>query len=148
MSSSAEHFQPRLRSRKLAGLAFGTACFLATLSGVVVLVVLLGSVLTAAVGRYTPGGEPEPSIRASQLPGTLVKLATQFQSTEPEDAGFKAGIVGSIWLLVLVVVIAIPVGVGAAIFLEEFAPPGRLKNLIQLNLANLAGVPSIVYGIL
>jgi phosphate transport system permease protein len=48
----------------------------------------------------------------------------------------------------LVAAFAIPVGVGAAVFLEEFAPPGRLRRVVQLNIANLAGVPSIVYGIL
>ncbi len=48
----------------------------------------------------------------------------------------------------MVTAFAIPVGVGAAVFLEEYAPPGRIRRLIQLNIANLAGVPSIVYGIL
>jgi phosphate transport system permease protein len=56
--------------------------------------------------------------------------------------------VGSLWLLGLVALVGIPVGVGAGIYLEEYAPPGRLRRIIQTNIANLAGVPSIVYGIL
>ena len=148
MSEVEARYRPRLRARRFAGWAFGAACFLATLSGLVVLVVLLGSVLTAAASRYTKGGEPAPSIRLIEVPGYVASLALKPQSSRPEEAGFRAGIRGSVWLLALVLVIAIPVGVGAAVFLEEFAPPGRVRNLIQLNLANLAGVPSIVYGLL
>ncbi len=148
MNSSADHFQPRMRQRRAAGTAFGVACFLATLTGVVVLVILLGSVLTAATSMYSESGDPEASIPATRLPAKLHGLATKFQASRPEDAGFKAGIVGSVWLLLLVLLMAIPVGVGTAVFLEEFAAPGRVRDLIQLNLANLAGVPSIVYGIL
>ena len=148
MSSSAEHFAPRLRSRRLAGIAFGVACFLATLTGVIFLIVLLGSVILAATSRYSSTGEARPSISVLALPGEVSGLVTKFPSSSPAKAGFKAGIVGSLWLLVLVLVFAIPIGVGAAVYLEEFASPGRLRDLIQLNIANLAGVPSIVYGIL
>ena len=63
-------------------------------------------------------------------------------------AGYRAGLFGSLWLLGMVATISIPVGVGAAVFLEEYAPKGRARRFIQLNIANLAGVPSIVYGIL
>ncbi len=63
-------------------------------------------------------------------------------------AGFRVGLVGSLWLLGLVTVLALPVGVGAAVFLEEYVPAGRIRRIIQTNIANLAGVPSIVYGIL
>ena len=59
-----------------------------------------------------------------------------------------SGSSGSLWLLGLVAVMGIPVGVGAGVYLEEYAPPGRLRRIIQTNIANLAGVPSIVYGIL
>ena len=144
----APMYRPRQGARKAAGWAFGAACFLATFTGVVVLVLLLGSVITAAASRYTRGGEPAPSIRAAELPRYVAGLTTRPQSSRPDRAGFRAGIVGSVWLLLLVLLIAIPIGVGAAVFLEEFAPPGRLRNLVQLNLANLAGVPSIVYGLL
>src|SRR5262249_19571132 len=76
------------------------------------------------------------------------KLAAAMQASEPEATGYRVGRVGSLWLLVLVAAIGIPVGIGAGVYLEEYARPGRLRRLIQTNIANLAGVPSIVYGIL
>lgn len=66
----------------------------------------------------------------------------------PEKAGILAGIWGSIWLVLLTGLIAVPLGVGAAVYLEEYASDTWVTRLIKLNLANLAGVPSIVYGIL
>jgi phosphate transport system permease protein len=69
-------------------------------------------------------------------------------SSNFELAGISQGIVGSFWIAVAVVVIALPLGIGAAIYLEEYAPATRTTSFIQLNIRNLAGVPSIVYGIL
>jgi phosphate transport system permease protein len=69
-------------------------------------------------------------------------------SGSPERAGISQGIVGSFWIAVAVVVLAVPVGVGAAIYLEEYAPRNRLTAFIELNIRNLAGVPSVVYGLL
>src|SRR5690606_16342807 len=71
-----------------------------------------------------------------------------FPSRFPERAGIKSAVVGSLWLILLVAFIAIPVGVSTALCLEEFARKGRLLKILDLNIANLAGVPSIVYGIL
>jgi phosphate transport system permease protein len=144
----ADAYSPHRRSRVILGPVFGAACFLATLTGVVVLSLLLGSVIAAALRR--PGGPPWYAFgaNASELFRFLGALATRKQSSDPSLAGFRAGIVGSLWLLGLVAVFAIPVGVGAAVFLEEYAPPGRIRRIIQTNIANLAGVPSIVYGIL
>jgi phosphate transport system permease protein len=146
--SGSSAYAPHRRLRRVLGPVFGLACFLATLTGVVVLSVLMGSVIAAAMRR--PGGPPWYALAANtrDLLGFLRALATKTQSSNPALAGFKAGIVGSIWLLGLVAAFAIPVGVGAAVFLEEYAPPGRIKRIIQTNIANLAGVPSIVYGIL
>ena len=74
---------------------------------------------------------------------------TRYPSTlHPEKAGILAGIWGSIWLVLMTGAIAVPLGVGAAIYLEEYASNNWMTRLIKLNLANLAGVPSIVYGIL
>lgn len=74
---------------------------------------------------------------------------TRYPSTlYPERAGILAGIWGSLWLVLLTGLIAVPLGVGAAIYLEEYASDTWMTRLIKLNLANLAGVPSIVYGIL
>lgn len=70
------------------------------------------------------------------------------QSDVPELAGVRTAVLGSIWLMLITVVFAFPVGVAAAIYLEEFARPNRLNRLIQTNINNLAGVPSIIYGML
>ena len=72
----------------------------------------------------------------------------KFPSRFPKKAGIKSALWGSIWLIGLVTTFSVPIGVGAAIFLEEYAPKNRLTRLVQVNIANLAGVPSIVYGIL
>ncbi len=69
-------------------------------------------------------------------------------SSIPELAGIRTAILGSAWLLLIAVLFAVPVGVGAAIYLEEFASRNRFTDLIQTNINNLAGVPSIVYGML
>jgi phosphate transport system permease protein len=66
----------------------------------------------------------------------------------PENAGCKSALYGSVWIITLTGLFAVPVGVAAAIYLQEYAPKNRLTRLIQVNIANLAGVPSIVYGIL
>lgn len=75
-------------------------------------------------------------------------LFTKGDSTEPELAGVLGAIVGSALMLMITAVIAIPLGVGAAVYLEEFAPRGRLTDLIEVNINNLAAVPSIIYGLL
>ncbi len=141
-------FEPHRRLRVLAGPVFGAMCFLATLTGVVVLSVLLGSVI--AIVLHRSGRHPWYDVASNtrDLFDFLYALVTKHRSRDPAQAGFRIGSAGSLWLLVLVTVFAIPFGVGAAVFLEEYAPPGRLRRTIQTNIANLAGVPSIVYGIL
>jgi phosphate transport system permease protein len=76
------------------------------------------------------------------------QFLTSFPSRFPERAGIKSALVGTLWLSALVAIISIPVGVSTALYLEEFAGRGRIARLIELNIANLSGVPSIVYGIL
>ncbi|MFC6718722.1 phosphate ABC transporter permease PstA [Natrialbaceae archaeon GCM10025810] len=77
---------------------------------------------------------------------------TSAASRTPEDAGIYPALVGSVLMLIVIVLSAFPVGVGAAIYLEEYAPSsglvGRIVKLIEINIANLAGVPSVVYGVL
>lgn len=73
---------------------------------------------------------------------------TGFPSRRAAVAGILPALAGSFWLLLLTAAIAVPLGLGAAIFLEEYARPGRVTDLIEVNLANLAGVPSILYGLL
>ena len=73
---------------------------------------------------------------------------TSFPSRFPEQAGIRAALLGSMWVMGLTTVIAVPLGIGAAIYLEEFAPRNWLTRIIETNINNLAGVPSIVYGLL
>jgi phosphate transport system permease protein len=145
---ASARYEPHRRMRRIAGPLFGAACLLATLSGVVVLSVLLGSVLWAVLQRGPQRPWYDLPGNARDLFSFLAALMTRRRSSNPALAGFQIGIAGSLWLLGLVAIFALPVGIGAAVFLEEYAPPGRIRRIIQTNIANLAGVPSIVYGIL
>ena len=73
---------------------------------------------------------------------------TNFASRIPENAGIKAALVGSIWLMAIVAPVSIILGVSTAIYLEEYAKKNKLNDFIRMNIANLAGVPSIVFGLL
>src|SRR5262245_34939510 len=74
---------------------------------------------------------------------------TSFPSRRPAQAGILSALVGSCWLLVLTALIAFPIGVATAIFLEEYdTTDTRFRQVIEINIANLAGVPSIIYGLL
>ncbi len=118
-------------SRKLADKVFRVACFLATLVATIFLALLLWSVIKDGAGRIT--GD----------------FFSEFTSRFPEKAGIKAALAGTIWVIGLTALIAVPVGVAAAVYLEEFVPKtNRLAGFIQLNISNLAGVPSIIYGLL
>ena len=112
------------------GLIFAILCVLATLVGVVALGVLLTDVMLDGFPRLG------------------IDFLNSFASRFPERAGVKAALAGSVWILGLTALLSFPVSVAAAIYLEEYAPKGWLTKLIQTNIANLAGVPSIVYGIL
>ena len=133
----SEHLSPlggthsaRDRRRRTLGAVFAFLCGAATLVGVASLAVLLWD------------------LAVDGLPSLDGRFLTSFASRVPARAGVKAALVGSVWLLGLTAVIAFPVSVAAAIYLEEYARRSWATRLIQLNIANLAGVPSIVYGIL
>jgi phosphate transport system permease protein len=119
-----------LRKRKAAETRFRWLCTAATFIGLALLAVLIISVMRDGLGRLNP------------------KFFTDFPSRFAEKAGFYSAIVGSLWIIVLTAVMAVPIGVAAAVYLEEFAPRTRFTAFIQTNIANLAGVPSIVYGLL
>lgn len=120
----------RVRRRLLWSNVVRIACRLAVYSAIFVLLVLLSVVVWLSIGW----------------------LDAQFFengfSHRPERAGIKAGLWGSFWLITLTAMISLPLGVGAALYLEEYASDNRLTRIIKTNLANLAGVPSIVYGML
>jgi phosphate transport system permease protein len=73
---------------------------------------------------------------------------SSYASRRPLESGILAPMAGTIWVVSLTALFTIPIGVGTAIYLEEFAARNRLTRLIQLNIANLAGVPSVIYGLL
>lgn len=119
----------RLPSRTLETAVRWVCLFAATLP-VMVLAVLLFDIVGKGIARVD------------------LDFLTSFPSRRPEHAGILAGAVGSIYLVGLTAALAVPIGVGAAVYLEEYARRGRLAKLIETNLANLAGVPSIIYGLL
>ena len=117
-------------ARRRAGRLFELTGLLATCVGLVVLAALVVDVFSDGVPRL--GWD----------------FLTSYPSRKPEEAGILAALVGSLWLLVLTAIVAFPIGVGAAIYLEEYSTQSRLQRLIEINIANLAGVPSIIYGLL
>jgi len=85
---------------------------------------------------------------ADGLPRLNWQFFTSFPSRKAEQAGILSALVGSVYLIILTAVLAVPLGIGAAVYLEEYARNNFFTRLIELNIANLAGVPSIIYGIL
>ena len=120
-------------TRKLRAAGFHAVSVAATLLGLLALFALLATVVSE-------GG------------GSLVRDFPQFLTSAPsrfaDQAGLKVALLGTIWMMAFTALFSFPIGVGAAIYLEEYAPRHWLTGLIQVNIANLAGVPSIVYGIL
>lgn len=106
-------------------------------AGLTVLAVALGALLVL-LWAVVRDGAPQLSWR----------FVTGYPSRRPELAGLWPALIGTLWLLVLTAVIALPLGVGAAVYLEEYARRTWLSRLIEINIANLAGVPSIIYGLL
>ena len=82
------------------------------------------------------------------LGGLDWNFITSFPSRKPEDAGILAALMGTLWVMGLTCLFFVPVGVGAAIYLEEFARRNWFTKLIETNISTLAGVPSLVYGLL
>ena len=120
------------RDRSIGSMVFLGLLWFSLFFGVLVLLALIIS--TAAKGSTRFDSE----------------LITNYASVvRPETTGFRAGILGSLWLMVFTAFFAVPLGIAAAIYLEEFADSERWWNrFIEVNLQNLAAVPSIVYGLL
>jgi len=107
------------------------------ISGMLVMLLALGALAALLFDVVMDGG------------GRLSwQFLTSYPSRRAGQAGILPALVGSIYLILLTAAMAIPVGVGAAIYLEEYGRRGRLSGLIEINIANLAGVPSIIYGLL
>jgi phosphate transport system permease protein len=141
MSASAGALAPsRLRrgatrtgARIFVDAAFSVLLFVGTIVGVVALATLLWTIVDDGWAR---------------LMADPAAFLSNYVSRLPARAGIKAALVGSAYLMVLTALFCFPVGVGAAIYLEEFAPRNRVTSFVETNIANLAGVPSVVYGLL
>ncbi|PZX07217.1 phosphate ABC transporter membrane protein 2 (PhoT family) [Psychrobacillus insolitus] len=120
----------RMNKRLIVNRVFKTIFFIATLFALVVLAVLFYRIITQGIGYITPD------------------FFQNFGSRFPEKAGIKAALIGSIWLMCVVAPVSIILGVGTAIYLEEYAKKNKLNDFIRMNISNLAGVPSVVFGLL
>lgn len=118
------------KRRRMKSELFKKACFSATILALIVIIVLMYRMITQGASYVS------------------LDFLQQFSSRFPEKAGVYAGLVGSLAMLAVIAPVSLIIGVGTAIYLEEYAPKNRFTSLIQLNIANLAGVPSIVFGLL
>ena len=123
-------YSQNLAQRKIVGAVAYVIFLAAVILGVGGLVVLLAQVFIEGI------------------PWLSWDFLTNYPSRKAELAGIRAAILGTIWLMVFVAIFTIPIGVGAALYLEEYAPKNRLTRIIEINIGNLAGVPSVVYGLL
>src|SRR6478736_1452128 len=119
--------------RDIWGIVFQVILLLSLLASLVVLLVLLADVTSKAFPVYAERG---------------IDFLTSPLSSNPDKAGIVQGIVGTAILAAVVAAVAFPFGLMTAIYLEEYAPDTRLTRFIQVNIRNLAGVPSVVYGLL
>ncbi|MBS4191301.1 phosphate ABC transporter permease PstA [Bacillus sp. FJAT-49705] len=125
-TSVVKHMKPRL----VINILFKSLFFAATLFGLLVLGILLYRIFTQGIAYLD------------------MQFLQSLPSRKPEQAGIKTALVGTIWLMAVVAPISLSLGVGTAIYLEEYAKKNRFTSFIQVNISNLAGVPSIVFGLL
>jgi phosphate transport system permease protein len=135
MLSTADLVRRALRGKQtdVGGLIFQGALLLALLIALAILVTLIADVLGSALDVFRTRG---------------TDFLTSNLSSLPERAGVAQGIAGSLMLMGFVIVIAFPLGIGAAIYVEEYAPDNRVTRFLTASIRNLAGVPSVVYGLL
>src|SRR3989339_1497863 len=119
----------RILNKRLDGL-FKVLGILTTVFGMLVLLALFIDVFLDGASRLSLG------------------FFTSFPSRKPEAAGILSAWVGTLWIMAVTAFIALPLGIGSAIYLEEYAPKNRLTALIEISIANLAGVPSVIFGLL
>jgi len=123
-------FRKRMARRKWLGRAFYALCLLAIVIALAMLAALLAKIVSQGWSRLS------------------WDFVTSFPSRHPEEAGIRAALLGSIYVVFIAGVVAFTLGLGAAIYLEEYAARNWFARVVQTNIANLAGVPSIVYGLL
>lgn len=130
MRLTSEDFARMLAGRRWAEKAFKAAAFLSLFAALGTAIVLL---MVALIDGW-------PRLNWSFL--------TSYPSRRASQAGILAALAGTAWLMALTAVFAFPLGVGAAIYLEEYARKSWFARIVEINIANLAGVPSIIYGLL
>ncbi|MBD3885343.1 phosphate ABC transporter permease PstA [Phormidium tenue FACHB-886] len=131
LQEQAEEFTPQVEKRERIGKVFEILFLIGLSIGLVVLALLVIDVFKDGLARLL-------------TPGFLTDMPSRFS----EEGGIRPAIFGSILLGLLVMLISVPIGVGAALYLEEYAPKAWWTDIIEVNIANLAGIPSIVYGLL
>lgn len=124
------NFKQDLSGRYNLDKVFAAAAWTATIVSVVVLAWLLFTILQDGLATIN------------------LNFFTAFPSRKAEQAGIKAAFFGTLWVMGIVAATSFPIGVGAAIYLEEFADDNWFTRLVEINIGNLAGVPSIIYGLL
>jgi phosphate transport system permease protein len=130
-SDDSQEFTPNIERRESIGKIFEYIFLLGLLLGLFILALLLFDIGKDGLARFL-------------TPGFLTETPSRF----PDKGGILPAIVSSVSLGVIVILVAVPIGVGAALYLEEYAPKAWWTDIIEINISNLAGVPSIVYGLL
>jgi phosphate transport system permease protein len=118
------------RRNHMIDKTFGIFGIFCTLFGLLVLLLFLTNIFVQGISRID------------------WQFISSLPSRIPAKAGIVSALVGTLWILVLTAIIAVPVGIGAAIYLEEYAKKGKLSYILEVNITNLAGIPSIIYGLL
>lgn len=119
-----------LKKNRLIDLGFKSIGIFFTLLGIIILIILIFNIVRVGYTRVN------------------WDFITSLPSRKPENAGIYTAIIGTLDLMLLTIIFAIPIGVGAGLYLEEYAQKSKLSRLLEINIANLAGVPSIIYGLL
>ncbi|HEY5585461.1 MAG TPA: phosphate ABC transporter permease PstA [Ruminiclostridium sp.] len=119
-----------IKYRKMKNSIFHGVIFCVTLIGIIVLAILLIDIIIRGVPFLTK------------------IFFTSFPSRFPQKAGILPGIVGSVYIILLTVLFAVPIGLGTAVYIEEYAKNNWITKFIKINISNLSGTPSIVYGLL
>jgi phosphate transport system permease protein len=120
----------KIRINRLKDRGFSVLGMVSTFLGLILLAVFIGNIVIDGIQRID------------------WNFLSALPSRRPEDAGIFTAMMGTVWILVLTTIISFPIGVAAGIYLEEYANQGRLSKILEINISNLAGVPSIIYGLL
>ncbi len=120
----------KFKNNRLKDKIFRWYGFLCTLTGVILLFIFLYSILAEGLDRLN------------------FQFFTSLPSRKPSDAGILVALIGTLWIMILTTIIVVPIGLASAIYLEEYGKKNKFAAFIEINISNLAGVPSIIYGLL